>query len=104
MGEGERAYKGGQGRSGAVRCWRKRRHDICIDTVRWAQRRRNSPEAGHGSLRMSKLLAVLGATVGGTLGWWLGARVGLMTAFLASIVGTALGVYIGRRIARDYLE
>jgi hypothetical protein len=55
-------------------------------------------------VRVSKLLAWLGATVLGAVGWWAGARAGMFTAFVLSMVGTGAGLYLGRRLADRLLD
>jgi hypothetical protein len=55
-------------------------------------------------VRLSKLLAWVGATLVGALGWWAGARAGMFTAFVLSMVGTGVGLYLGRRMAEYLLD
>ena len=55
-------------------------------------------------VRVSKLLAWVGATLLGAFGWWAGARAGMFTAFVLSMVGTGAGLYLGRRLAAHLLE
>jgi hypothetical protein len=55
-------------------------------------------------VRLSKLLAWVGATLVGALGWWAGAREGVFTAFVLSMVGTGVGLYLGRRVAAYLLD
>jgi catechol 2,3-dioxygenase-like lactoylglutathione lyase family enzyme len=92
----------GTSRTRTATCGRSR------GTRRWWCRSRDASPfdrvPGMEEVRLSKLLAWVGATLLGALGWWAGEREGMFTAFVLSMVGTGVGLYLGRRMAAHLLD